>query len=205
MPRAEENSLRVELKHSVWMDIVLIGMGFGGLVLGSNLFVNGAVALAVAFKVSPAVIGLTIVAMGTSLPELATSIVASARKQEDIAVGNIIGSNIFNLLFVLGLAATASPAGVTVAPAAARFDIPVMVVVALVCLPIFFTGRELCRWEGWLFLGYYAAYTTYLVLHSTKHQALPWFSAALLYFALPFTALVLIAHAARSARKKDRR
>jgi len=91
-----------------------------------------------------------------------------------------------------------------VAPAAARFDIPVMVVVALVCLPIFFTGRELSRWEGWLFLGYYVAYTAYLILNSSGHDALPWLSAALLYFALPLTALVLAVQLARSARKSER-
>lgn len=188
----------------VWLLTVFVVGGLVLLVLGSRWFVDGAVSFARLVGVSELVIGLTIVALGTSLPEVASSVIAAIRNERDIAVGNIIGSNIFNLLFVLGLAATVSPAGVTVAPAAARFDIPVMVVVALVCLPVFFTGKELCRWEGWLFLGYYAAYTTYLILHSAKHQALPWFSAALLYFALPFTALVLIAHLARSARKSER-
>ncbi|NLI48068.1 MAG: calcium/sodium antiporter [Acidobacteria bacterium] len=189
----------------VWLLLAFVVGGLVLLVLGSRWFVDGAVAFARLVGVSELVIGLTIVALGTSLPEVASSVIAAIRHERDIAVGNIIGSNIFNLLFVLGLAATVSPAGVTVAPAAARFDIPVMVMVALVCLPIFFTGRELSRWEGWLFLGYYAAYTTYLILHSAKHQALPWFSAALLYFVLPFTGLVLIAHLVRAARKTDKR
>ncbi|HOT01974.1 MAG TPA: calcium/sodium antiporter [Acidobacteriota bacterium] len=201
---AAANEAPAAASQPVWLLAVFVVGGLILLVLGSRWFVDGAVAFARLIGVSELVIGLTIVALGTSLPEVASSVIAAIRHERDIAVGNIIGSNIFNLLFVLGLAATVSPAGVTVAPAAARFDIPVMVVVALVCLPIFFTGRELSRWEGWLFLGYYAAYTTYLVLHSAKHQALPWFSAALLYFALPFTGLVLIAHAARAVRKSER-
>ncbi len=188
----------------VWLLAMFVVGGLVLLVLGSRWFVDGAVAFARLVGVSELVIGLTIVALGTSLPEVASSVIAAIRNERDIAVGNIIGSNIFNLFFVLGLAATVSPAGVAVAPAAARFDIPVMVVAALVCLPIFFTGRELSRWEGWLFLGYYVAYTAYLILNSSGHDALPWLSAALLYFALPLTALVLAVQLARSARKSER-
>lgn len=159
MPRAEENSLRVELKHSVWMDIVLIGMGFGGLVLGSNLFVNGAVALAVAFKVSPAVIGLTIVAMGTSLPELATSIVASARKQEDIAVGNIIGSNIFNILAILGVSGMLTPLQ---AQGVGTVDLLFMLGTGILLLPMMGARFRLGRLEGAFFLIIYCGYLWYL-------------------------------------------
>ncbi len=187
----------------VWLLLVFVVGGLVLLVLGSRWFVDGAVVFARLIGVSELVIGLTIVALGTSLPEVASSIIAAIRNERDIAIGNIVGSNIFNILFVLGLSAAVSPAGVAVAPAAARFDIPVMVVVALVCLPIFFTGRELSRWEGWLFLGYYVAYTAYLILNSSGHDALPWLSAALLYFALPLTALVLAVQLARSARKSE--
>jgi cation:H+ antiporter len=200
---ATENGESVPAANQpVWLLLIFVVGGLCLLVLGSRWFVDGAVAFARLVGLSELVIGLTIVALGTSLPEVASSIIAAIRHERDIAVGNIVGSNIFNILFVLGLSAAVSPAGVTVAPAAARFDIPVMVIVALVCLPVFFTGRELSRWEGFLFLGYYAAYTAFLILQSAKHDALPWFSTALAYFALPFTALVLAAHLAWSARKR---
>ena len=100
--------------------------------------------------------------MGTSLPEVAASVLASWRGERDIAVGNVIGSNLFNILCVLGLSAAVSAQGVAVPLSALRFEIPVMIAVAIVCLPIFFTGQRIARWESGLFLGYYAAYTLYL-------------------------------------------
>ena len=124
-----------------------------------------------ALGVSDLVIGLTIVAAGTSMPEVVTSIVASVRGQRDIAVGNVVGSNIFNLLGVLGLSSLVSPDGMAVSAAALHFDIPVMTAVALACLPVFFTGQTIARWEGGLFLGYYVAYTAYLVLAAQQHDA----------------------------------
>lgn len=102
-------------------------------------------------------------AAGTSLPEVATLIVAAIRGQRDLAVGNVVGSNIFNILAVLGAAAAVGPAGVTVSSTAMRFDIPVMILVAAACLPIFYTARRIDRWEGWLFLLGYVAYAGYLV------------------------------------------
>jgi len=129
------------------------------LVLGSNLFVNGAVALAVAFKVSPAVIGLTIVAMGTSLPELATSIVASARKQEDIAVGNIIGSNIFNILAILGVSGMLTPLQ---AQGVGTVDLLFMLGTGILLLPMMGARFRLGRLEGAFFLIIYCGYLWYL-------------------------------------------
>jgi cation:H+ antiporter len=172
-------------------NLAFIGAGLGLLVLGSNWLVEGAVTLARIWGVSQLVIGLTIVAAGTSLPELATSVVASLRGQRDIAVGNVVGSNIFNILAVLGLSAMVSPGGVQVSLAALRFDFPVMLVTALACLPIFFTGGVIARWEGALFLGYYVAYTGYLVLASTGSpwlEGLEWVAGPL----LALTALVLL-------------
>ena len=115
----------------------------GGLVLltlGSKLLVFGAIKIATDLGVSQLVIGLTIVALGTSLPEVVTSIVASVRGQRDIAVGNVVGSNLFNILCVLGLTSAVSPGGVAVSEQAIAFDIPVMVAVAVICLPIFHFG-----------------------------------------------------------------
>jgi cation:H+ antiporter len=156
--KKEPLSLKVLLK-----DTALILAGLGLLVLGSKWLVDGAVAIAQKLGVSELVIGLTIVAAGTSLPELATSVVASIRGERDIAVGNVVGSNLFNLLAVLGVAGVVSPSGIAVSPQVLHFDLPVMVAVAIACLPIFFTGSRISRREGALFLGGYIAYTAYLI------------------------------------------
>ena len=125
-------------------------------------------AVATAVGLSPLVIGLTVVAVGTSLPEIATSVIASLRGQRDLAVGNVVGSNLFNLLGVLGL--TAVIAGdIPVAPGALTFDMPIMLGVAIACLPIFFTGHRIGRLEGALFLGYAVFYTAYLLATAVEH------------------------------------
>ena len=155
----EPLSLKAVLK-----DAALIFFGLGLLVLGSKWLVDGAVAIAQKLNVSDLVVGLTIVAVGTSLPELATSVVASIRGERDIAVGNVVGSNLFNLLAVLGLAGAISPNGIAVSPAALHFDLPVMIGVAIICLPVFLTGSRISRKEGALLLAGYIAYTAYLIL-----------------------------------------
>jgi cation:H+ antiporter len=182
--------------------VILVAAGLGLLVLGGRWLVAGAVGLAQAAGVSEAVIGLTIVAPGTSLPEVATSVVAALRGERDMAVGNVVGSNIFNILLILGVAALIAPGGLAVAPALLRFDLPVMVAVALGCLPIFFTGHLIARWEGALFFGYYLAYALYLVLDATGHDALPAFSAAMLQFVLPLTVVTLVVVVLRALRAR---
>ena len=169
----------------------LILAGLILLVLGSKFLVDSAIAIARSFGVSELVIGLTLVSAGTSLPELATSVVASMRGERDIAVGNVIGSNIFNILAVLGGAALLSPEGLSVSQDAIRFDIPVMIAVAVICLPIFITGQLIARWEGLLFLSYYVAYTGYLILNMTNSESLPIFSNILLFVVFPATVLSL--------------
>ncbi len=172
-------------------NIGLLLAGLAMLVLGSHWLVQGAVSLARSFGVSELVIGLTIVAAGTSLPEVATSVMASIRGERDIAVGNVVGSNIFNILCVLGISATVSPEGIRVLDSALRFDIPVMIAVAMACLPIFFTGRIITRGNGALLLGYYIAYTVFLVFTATANPALGVLSQAMLWFVLPLTAITL--------------
>ncbi|HUG41700.1 MAG TPA: calcium/sodium antiporter [Longimicrobiales bacterium] len=186
------------LRARTVVDVVIVLVGLTLLVLGSRWLVEGAVAIAGALGLSELVIGLTIVAAGTSMPELATSVIASVRGQRDIAVGNVVGSNVFNILCILGLSALAAPAGVPVSPAALSFDIPVMTAVAVACLPVFFTGHRIARWEGAVFLGYYLAYTAYLVLDATGHAAVPQLRAALLWFALPLTVITLVVLAVRA-------
>ena len=185
------------------LQLLLIAFGLAMLVIGSRWLVAGAVAAATSFGVSELVIGLTIIAAGTSLPEVATSIIASIRGERDIAVGNVIGSNIFNILVVLGLSSVVSPGGISVAPAAVTFDIPVMIAVALACAPIFFTGHTIARWEGCIFLLYYIAYTGYLVLKAAAHDSLPAFSAVMLEFVLPLTLLTLVIAYVRYARQSS--
>lgn len=184
------------------VDLVLCGVGLGLLVVGTRWFVGGAVALARAAGVSELVIGLTIVAAGTSLPEAFTSVLATLRGERDIAVGNVVGSSIYNVLAVLGLSALLGPEGVQVAPAALAFDIPVMVVVAVACLPIFFTGHRIARWEGALFLGYYVAYVLYLVLAAQAHRALPMFSVVMMSYVVPLTVVTLTVLFVRAAGRR---
>ena len=178
-------------------DGLFIAVGLVLLVLGSRWLVDGATIFATALGVSELIVGLTIVAAGTSLPELATSVVATFRGQRDMAVGNIVGSNLFNVLLILGAAAAVAPEGVPASAAAVRFDIPVMVAVSVACLPVFFSGFRIARWEGALFLGYYLAYTGYIVLAATHHDALETYRAAMLFFVLPLTGVTLVVIALR--------
>jgi cation:H+ antiporter len=163
--------------------------------------VDGAVAFARVLGVSDLVIGLTIVAAGTSMPDVATSIVATIRGERDIAIGNVVGSNIYNILAILGVSTLLTDGGLPVATAVLGFDVPVMVAVAIACLPIFLTGYAIGRLEALVFLGYYAAYTAYLVLASAQHDALPRYSAVMLEFALPLTALGIVVSLWRETRK----
>lgn len=161
------------------------------LILGARWFLAGSVTIARGFGFSELIIGLTLVAAGTSLPEVATSVLAAVKGERDIAVGNVVGSNIFNIVGVLGLAAVLAPNGVDVPTAAEGFDIPLMTAVAVACLPVFFTGHRIARWEGGVFLAYYAAYVTFLILDAREHDALPLFSAWMTGFVLPLTVLTL--------------
>jgi cation:H+ antiporter len=174
--------------------------GLALLVLGSRWLVDGAVQMAETLGVSEMIVGLTIVAAGTSLPEVATSVIASLRGERDIAVGNVVGSSIFNILAVLGLSSLFSPEGISVPPAMITFDIPVAIAVAFACLPIFFTGHLIARWEGALFLAYYIAYTLYLILNVAEHDALAAYSNVMLAFVLPLTAITILVLATREFR-----
>ncbi|HEU4417478.1 MAG TPA: calcium/sodium antiporter [Planctomycetota bacterium] len=189
-------------RSSVTANIALVVVGLAMLVLGSGWLVDGAVQFARWMGVSDVVVGLTIVAAGTSLPEVATSILATLRGERDIAVGNVVGSNIFNIMGVLGLSGIVASDGIPVLASLQRFDIPVMIAVALACLPIFARGCVIPRWEGLLFLAYYAAYTTWLVLDALEHAAKDAYASAMVHYAVPLTALALavLAFRARASR-----
>ncbi len=145
--------------------VALLG-GLAGLVIGSHLLVDGAVELAVGWGVSELLIGLTVVAVGTSLPELATSMAATLRGERDLAVGNVVGSNIFNILLVLGGASFLGPGDILVAPTARTFDVPVMIGVTVLAAPILLTGRQITRGEGVVLLALYAGYVLWIASHS---------------------------------------
>ncbi|MBN8587977.1 MAG: calcium/sodium antiporter [Rhodothermia bacterium] len=182
-----------EKQGTLWVNLGWIAVGLVLLILGSNWLVTSATEIARWMGVSELVIGLTIVAIGTSLPEVATSVAATLKGERDIAVGNVIGSNIFNILAVLGFSGLISPKNLAVSPSALAFDIPVMIAVALACFPIFFAGKTITRVRGAVFFCYYIAYTVYLILATGPDKTdLHTFQAAFWYFALPLTVLMLL-------------
>lgn len=193
--------------RSRWGVLRNIGLLLGGLILlvaGAQWLVDGAVSFARTLGVSELIIGLTVVAVGTSLPEIATSVLASLRGEREIAVGNVVGSNILNILGVLGLTGVLAPQPIAVPAGALAFDVPVLVATAVACLPIFFNGRMIARWEGGLFLAYYVAYTAYLVLASTQAANLRVFSAAMLFFVIPLTLVTIAVVTVRNLRQRRR-
>ncbi|MFP7723008.1 calcium/sodium antiporter [Lysobacter sp. A3-1-A15] len=186
-------------KRNLPLQLLLIAAGLGLLVLGSSWLVDASTELARAIGVSDLVIGLTIVAAGTSMPEVATSVMAAIRKERDIAIGNVVGSNIFNILGCLGLAGVVSSSGLPLAPSVLNFDLWVMLAVAFACLPVFLTGRTIARWEGAVFIFYYVAYVAYLILAAQEHDALGAFSGAMLGFVVPITVVTLVVSVSRPA------
>jgi cation:H+ antiporter len=204
-PTRNPSSKRQRLIHAA-----LVVAGVALLVVGARLLVTAATDIATALGLSELIIGLTVVAAGTSLPELATSVIAAVRGEREMAVGNVVGSNVFNIGGVMGIAAAVTDGGVPVEVSAINFDLPVMLAVALALLPIAFTGYGIARWEGGLFVAYYGAYVLFLLLDATTHDALPAYSAVMLTFVVPITALTLVLLAAyelglRRGRRQERR
>ena len=202
---AEEYSFSGEVTPVIWLkNIVFIVGGSGLLILGSQWLVDSAVTIAESFQVSKLLIGLTIIALGTSLPELATSVVASFRGERDIAVGNVLGSNIFNILAVLGIAGIVAPDGINVSPAVINFNAPVAIAVAFACFPIFYSGKQIDRLEGLLFLFYYLAYNGYLILDAIDHSILNLYTTIMLLVVIPATIIAVITVAIMEKRAKRR-
>jgi cation:H+ antiporter len=126
---------------------------------------------------------------------------AAVRGERDIAVGNVIGSNTFNILGCLGISGLMSSDGLSIAPAVLNFDLWVMVAVAVACLPVFIAGREIGRGKGLMFVGYYAAYVAYLILGAQQHDALDEYSAIMIGFVLPITIVTLVAMLIREQKR----
>jgi len=186
--------------HRWLLQTVSIVAGLALLVLGARWLVDSAVTFARYLGVTELVIGLTVVAAGTSLPEVAASVMAALKGERDIAVGNVVGSCIYNVLAVLGVTALVAPDGLAVAPSVLSFDLPIMIAVSIACLPILFTGYRIDRWEGAMFLAYYACYSAYLVLRTTEHALLEPFSTVMGAFVLPITLLTLAVLGFRALR-----
>lgn len=185
-------------------DVGFVALGLVLLVIGSRALVDAATEIAVSLGVSQLVIGLTVVAVGTSLPEIATSLLAAVRGQRDLAVGNAIGSNLFNLLAVLGATAVVVPGGIPVADGARTIDMPVMIAAAVACLPLFVTGSVLDRWEGGVFVAFYLAYVGWLLLDATDHPLSTNYAVGMLAFVVPLTVLTLAVISLQELRSRRR-
>ncbi len=183
--------------RALLLQLAMVVGGLALLIVGARWLVDGAVTFATWFGVSELIIGLTIVAVGTSLPEIATSVIAGLRGERDIAVGNVVGSNVLNLLLVLGTTMVLSPQPIAVPEVTIALDLPVMVGAALICLPIFFTRRIVSRREGSLLLVYYLSYTLYLVLSATGSDELPVYNTIVGLILIPLTVVLLVVRALR--------
>ncbi|MBC6906644.1 sodium:calcium antiporter [Saccharophagus sp. K07] len=179
-------------KTPAWQNLLFVVAGLALLVLGARWLVQSAVEIATLFGVNEAVIGLTIVAAGTSLPEVVTSVVATIRGERDIAVGNVVGSNVFNILCVLGISGLVSPAPLLAGEQMAQFDIPVMLGVAILCAPLFFAGATLSRWDGALFLTLYIAYVWYLIAVALSQPYLPTLQSGIVYGLGPLVVVYVV-------------
>jgi len=188
----------------VILQILFIIIGIALLAIGSQWLLTGARSLANVLGLSELIVGLTVVALGTGMPEIVTSITASIRGEQDIAMGNIVGSNIYNILAVLGIVSILAPDGVSIPTSIIAFDLPVLIAAAVACLPIFFMGYKIARWEGALFVGYYIAYTLYLFLDATQHDALSTFSLVMMVFVIPITIITISVLLLRYYRAKTR-
>lgn len=180
-----------DLVLSLPMALSGVALGVAILVIAARMVVSGASDVAADLGVPDLVIGLTVVALGTSAPEVATTAVAVLRGERDLAVGNAVGSNIFNVLMVLGASAVIADDGVAVSSDALRVDVPIMIATAVACLPIMARGHDLRRWEGGVFLFFYAAYLTFLVLDATDNSFTSRFAVFTLGIAAPLTAITV--------------
>jgi cation:H+ antiporter len=155
--------------------------------------VSGAEEIAINLGVPELIVGLTIVALGTSAPEIVTTVIAALQGRRDLAVGNAVGSNIFNILLVLGATSALAPDGIVIGTDAIELDLPILVAAAVACLPMVFWDNRLDRWEGGVFVAYYGAYLVFLVLDATGHRAANPFAFVLVAFVMPLTVITVAA------------
>jgi cation:H+ antiporter len=179
-----------------WLSVAVVATGAACLWFGAGSMVVGASDLATSFGVSQLVVGLTVVAVGSSAPEIATAVMAAKRGFPELAVGSVIGSNIFNLLLVGGATIIFSP-NIAIPLEAFQFDIPIMLVSSIACLPIFATGHRIDRWEGVLFLVCFLAFTILLFVKPTADPTFPTWRQLVWPFVTPLilaTGLAVVTH-----------
>lgn len=200
----EENNPDELTLFEIILQFVLVIAGFAGLIFGAGWLIDSSLVFAEMAGVSELVIGLTFVAIGTSLPEIVVAVVAALKGERDIAVGSVIGSNILNLLAVLGVSGLFIPGGIPVQDALLRFDLIVLIAITLLCLPLFYTGHIVSRWEGALLFGFYLSYVAYLYLSATGSDLLSVFGYIMLYLVIPITLITVIVITAMEWKKRFR-
>ncbi|MGY2377019.1 calcium/sodium antiporter [Pseudomonas sp. SDO524_S393] len=189
-----------------WLSSALLMLGgLLVLVLAGHLLLGAAVDVASDLGLSERIIGLTLIGVGTSLPCLATSLIAAVRGEREIAVGNVIGSNLFNLLGVLGFTALVAPSPLSVSPNALDFDLPVMLGVVVLCLPVFYSGYRVTRVEGLVLLGLYLAYGLHVVSFTTGMPLANKLEQLMLYYVLPALVALLLFTTLRAWRRQHKR
>ena len=159
----QENSTKNKKEKPLWLCIILSIIGLAGVIFGGTLVVNNASAFAKSLGMSESLVALTIVSIGTSLPELVTSVVASVKKEAEMAIGNVIGSNLFNIILILGLSSTISPLTISTT---AVVDIIVMGCSALLIFIISLCSKKITRWQGAMFVLMYIGYLTYIIIRN---------------------------------------
>jgi len=182
--------------------LAMVAVGLALLILGSHMLVGASALVAQDLGLSERVIGLTAIAIATSLPALMTSLIAALRGERDIAVGNIIGSNLFNLLGVLGITALISTGPLSISPNALDFDLPVMLGVAVLCLPLFYAGFRITRIEGLLLLGLYAVYGLHIISFTTGMPLAGRLERLMTHYALPVLAVIVLIGVVRAWRRQ---
>ncbi|MEB0038884.1 calcium/sodium antiporter [Pseudomonas sp. MH10] len=185
-----------------FISLMTMVFGLALLVMGAGLLVQAAAVIAQDLGLSERVIGLTVIAGSTSLPALTTSLIAAMRGERDIAVGNVIGSNLFNLLGVLGLTAMVAPSPLSISPNALNFDLPVMLAVSAVCLPVFYSGYRVTRTEGLLLLSLYLAYGLHIVSFTTGMPLANTLEKLMSYGVLPLLAALILFTTVRAWRRQ---
>jgi len=192
-------------KHRIRPLIGRVAMMIGGLVLmiyGSHFLVSAATVIAQDLGLSERVIGLTVIGIATSLPALMTSLIAALRGERDIAVGNVIGSNLFNLLGVLGATALISPEPLSISPNALVFDLPVMLGAAALTLPLFYSGYRVTRIEGLLLLALYVVYGLHIVSFTTGMPLADRLENLMIHYVLPLLAVGVAINTVRAWRRQ---
>lgn len=184
------------------MRIALLAAGLLLLTAGGQLLVDASVVIAINLGLSERIIGLTVIAIGTSLPALMTSLIAALRGERDIAVGNVIGSNLFNLLGVLGLTALIAPVPLTISPNALVFDLPIMLGVAVLCVPLFYSGYRIDRIEGLFLLSLYLTYGLHIVSISSGMLLAERLEGMMLRFILPLLGVIVAFGTLRAWRRQ---